>query len=58
MEARSSTNGDDAQRARLARLLRDPARYFADARRQAHEQAKRLLADRLDGDSAPSPGRP
>src|SRR5437016_4976602 len=33
------------QRARLARLLSDPATYFADARRHAHEQAKRLRAE-------------
>jgi hypothetical protein len=56
--ARSKSNGDEVQRARLARLLRDPATYFADARRQAHEQAKRLLADRLDESGEPSPGRP
>ncbi|MGH8968094.1 MAG: hypothetical protein ACRDXB_22595 [Actinomycetes bacterium] len=53
-----TNNGDDAQRARLARLLRDPASYFADARRQAHERARRLLEDRLNDDGAPSPGRP
>ncbi len=46
------SNGDDAQRARLARLLRDPSTYFADARRQAHEQARRLLAARLDANGA------
>jgi hypothetical protein len=56
--ANDKCNGDEVQRARLARLLRDPATYFADARRQAHEQARRLLADRLDTDGAPSPGRP
>jgi hypothetical protein len=55
--ARSRTNGDDVQRARLARLLSDPATYFADARRHAHEQAKRLLASRLDEHGEPSPGR-
>ena len=43
------SNGDDVQRARLARLLSDPAGYFADARRRAHEHAKRILA---------APGRP
>lgn len=56
--ARSKSNGDEVQRARLARLLRDPATYFADARRQAHEQAKRVLAARLDEPGEPSPGRP
>lgn len=56
--AKSRKNGDDVQRARLARLLSDPAAYFADARRQAHEQAKRLLAARLDEHGEPSPGRP
>jgi hypothetical protein len=54
----SRSNGDDAQRARLARLLRDPDSYFADARRQAHEQARKLLAARLDADEAAAPGRP
>ena len=52
------SNGDDVQRARLARLLSDPATYFADARRKAHEQARRLLAARLDEQGEPSPGRP
>lgn len=56
--AKTRTNGDDVQRARLTRLLNDPASYFADARRQAHEQAKRLLAARLNGQGHPSPGRP
>ncbi|HLU59287.1 MAG TPA: hypothetical protein VKZ81_27815 [Pseudonocardia sp.] len=50
-------NGDDVQRARLARLLSDPVGYFADARRHAHEQAKRLLEARLH-EHQPSPGRP
>jgi hypothetical protein len=48
-------NSDAVQRARLARLLRDPATYFADARQQAHEQARRLLADRLASDATPAP---
>ena len=56
--ANDRSNGDDVQRARLARLLRDPAGYFADARRQAHEQARKLLADRLDTDGGASPGHP
>jgi hypothetical protein len=55
--AKSRSNGDEVQRARLARLLSDPASYFADARRQAHEQAKRLLAARLESNGEPSPGR-
>jgi hypothetical protein len=54
--AEHKNNGDDVQRARLARLLRDPAGYFADARRRAHEQARRLLDARLDGNGEPSPG--
>jgi hypothetical protein len=41
-------NGDDVQRARVARILRDPVAYFADARRRAHEQARRLLDEQLD----------
>jgi hypothetical protein len=52
------SNGDDVQRARLARLLSDPASYFADARRRAHEHAKRILAARLDTNGDASPGRP
>ncbi|HYH33394.1 MAG TPA: hypothetical protein VD903_23735 [Pseudonocardia sp.] len=55
--AEPRSNGDDVQRARLARLLHDPATYFADARRQAHEQARRLVEARLDA-GVPSPGRP
>lgn len=43
-----STNADASQRLRLARLLRDPAGYFADARREAHEQARRILAAQLE----------
>ncbi|MDN5857030.1 MAG: hypothetical protein L0H84_00260 [Pseudonocardia sp.] len=42
------TNGDAAQRRRLASILRDPTSYFADARRHAHEQARRFLAARLE----------
>ena len=40
-------NGDAAQRARLARILADPRSYFAEARRSAQEEARRLLAARL-----------
>lgn len=43
----ASRNGDETQRARLARLLQDPVSYFADARREAHAQARRLLAAEL-----------
>ena len=56
--ANARNNGDDVQRARLAKLLRDPSGYFADARRQAHEQARRLVDARLDAEGAPSPTRP
>lgn len=45
MDTRSS---DEAQRARLARILGDPAAYFADARRRAHDRARELLTARLD----------
>lgn len=58
MDVSSRSNGDDVQRARLARLLRDPDTYFAEARRRAHEQARRLLAARLDADGTAAPGRP
>jgi hypothetical protein len=51
-------NGDDAQRARVARILRDPAAYFADARRRAHEQARRLIAEQLDTDGPTAHARP
>jgi len=40
-------NGDETQRLRLARILRDPSAYYADARREAHAQARRFLAARL-----------
>lgn len=40
-------NGDAAQRARLARILADPQGYFAEARRAAREEARRLVAARL-----------
>jgi hypothetical protein len=56
--AKPRKNGDDVQRARLARLLSDPASYFADARAQAHEHAKRILAARLDTNGDASPGHP
>jgi hypothetical protein len=58
MAAAIRNNGDDVQRARLARILRDPAGYFADARRQAHEQARRILAERLDAEDAAAHARP
>ena len=47
VDDRSTGNADEEQRTRLARMLRDPAAYFADARREAHAQAKRLLAAQL-----------
>ncbi|MFD1517247.1 hypothetical protein [Pseudonocardia yunnanensis] len=40
-------NGDETQRRRLARILRDPTAYYADARREAHAHARRFLAARL-----------
>lgn len=40
-------DGDATQRLRLARILRDPVDYFADARRDAHEHARRTLAAHL-----------
>jgi hypothetical protein len=43
----SNGNGDETQRRRIARILRDPSAYYADARRDAHAQARRLLAARL-----------
>ena len=46
------TNGDAAARQRLVRLLRDPGGYFARARREAQEHARRMLRERLV-----SPGR-
>lgn len=47
MDDGNRTNGDQTQRVRLARILRDPSSYFTDARRDAHAQARRLLAVRL-----------
>jgi hypothetical protein len=48
----SVSNGDDAARQRLMRLLRDPGAYFARARREAQEHARQILRERLA-----SPGR-
>jgi hypothetical protein len=45
-------DGDDTQRRRLARILRDPVDYFADARRDAHEHARRFLAAQLEARAA------
>jgi hypothetical protein len=45
-------NGDAAARQRLVRLLRDPGGYFARARREAQEHARRMVRERLV-----SPGR-
>jgi hypothetical protein len=42
-------NSDASQRRRLALLLRDPAGYFAAARRAARERAHRSVAAQLDG---------
>lgn len=42
------SNGDETQRARLARILRDPSSYYADARRQARHDARRFLTARLE----------
>jgi hypothetical protein len=47
VDAGRNHKGDDGQRMRLAHILRDPASYYADARRQAHEHARRVLAARL-----------
>jgi hypothetical protein len=43
----SLTNGDAEARQRLVRLLRDPGGYFARARREAQEHARRMLRKRL-----------
>lgn len=48
MSAGTRHNGDETQRARLARILHDPSTYYAHARRSAHERARRLLAARLE----------
>jgi hypothetical protein len=40
----SNGNSDEQQSRQLARILRDPSKYYADARREAHEQARRFLA--------------
>jgi hypothetical protein len=47
VDTRRNGSGDAAQRARLARILSDPAAYFAEARRSAHDQARRLVAAQL-----------
>ena len=43
----SVSNGDAVARQRLVRLLRDPGGYFARARREAQEHARRMLRERL-----------
>jgi hypothetical protein len=43
----SLSNGDAEARQRLVRLLRDPRAYFARARREAQEHARRMLRERL-----------
>jgi hypothetical protein len=52
MDVDNLSNGDAAAQQRLARLLRDPGGYFARARREAQEHARRMLRERLV-----SPGR-
>ena len=42
-------NSDASQERRLARLLRDPAGYFADARRAAREHAHRAVTQQIEG---------
>ncbi|MDN5748234.1 MAG: hypothetical protein L0H64_06970 [Pseudonocardia sp.] len=54
MDGSRRHNGDEDQRARLARILVDPAEYYADARRHAHDRARRLLAARLHAPTVPS----
>lgn len=44
----SNGNIDETQRMRLARILRDPSTYYADARREAHELARRFLIAQLE----------
>lgn len=44
----SNGSGDAQQRMQLARILRDPSGYYADARREAHKQARRMLAEELE----------
>jgi hypothetical protein len=47
----SVSNGDAAARQRLVQLLRDPGGYFARARREAQEHARRVLRERLAAQS-------
>jgi hypothetical protein len=47
ISCKNNGNGDETQRLRLARILRDPTAYYANARREAHAQARRFLAARL-----------
>jgi pyruvoyl-dependent arginine decarboxylase (PvlArgDC) len=39
--------GDAGARAKLEEILRDPAGYYAEARRRAQEWARREVAERL-----------
>lgn len=52
VEGRTLLPGDAIARQRLVRLLRDPDSYFALARKEAREHARRLLAER--GEEQPS----
>jgi hypothetical protein len=45
-------NSDASQRRRLARLLHDPAGYFAAARREARERAHRSVTRQIEGRTA------
>jgi hypothetical protein len=40
--------GDHTQRSRLARILRDPDGYYAEARRLARDEAKRTVARSME----------
>jgi hypothetical protein len=45
-------NSDASQRRRLARLLQDPAEYFAAARRAARERAHRSVTEQIEGSAS------
>jgi hypothetical protein len=49
VEDRTLFEGDALARQRLVRLLQDPDSYFARARKEAREHARRLVSERGEG---------
>ena len=52
VEDQNLFTGDALARQRLVQLLRDPDSYFARARKEAREHARRLVVEHSDGQLA------